>query len=224
MENEVLIVAGVPVRVLRKKMKNLRMVVKSAGDVRVSVPKNYPLNQIKQFVEGKADWILQNVEKCTRASPQRAVENGDVVNILGKPYILQIHQGARSGARCAGENLILTVSDNTPEAREKALKAFCKRALLKELPAHFDKWQRATNLVVKGFSVRDMKTRWGSCNTKKQTISINVQVAFKPPECLDYLVLHEVAHLYEPSHNQNFKDFLSRFMPDWKDRRKMLKK
>ena len=219
-----MIVAGVPVRILRKKMKNLRLVVKCACDVRVSAPKNYPLNKIKQFVESKADWILRNVEKCARASPQCAIENGEVVNILGKPYILQIRKGARSGARCAGENLILTVRDNTPEAREKALKAFCKRALLKELPAHFDKWQGATKLVVKGFSVRDMKTRWGSCNTKKQTISINVQVALKPPECLDYLVLHEVAHLYEPSHNQNFKDFLSQFMPDWKDKRKMLKK
>ncbi|MBR2052787.1 MAG: M48 family metallopeptidase [Clostridia bacterium] len=224
MENEVLIVGGFFVKVIRKKMKNLRLVVKNADDVRVSAPKNYPLSKIQKFVEEKTDWILQNVEKMRKSSPPQTFQSGDVVNVLGQRLVLQIHFGGRSSARCAGENLILTVREDTPEAREKAFKAFCKRVLLTQLPAYFDKWQRATNLVVKGFSVRDMKSRWGSCNTKKQTISINLQVAQKPPECLDYLVLHEVAHIYEPSHNQNFKNFLSHYMPDWKDRRKMLKK
>ena len=219
-----MIVRGVVVKVFRKKMKNLRLVVRSEIDVRLSAPQNYPIGKIKQFVEDKSDWILQNVEKFKMSNSLYALKNGDVVQILGKSLVLQIRQGARSGVRCAGENLILTVRDHTPEAREKALKTFCKRVLLKGLPAYFEKWQRATGLVVQGFSVRDMKSRWGSCNTKNQTISINLQVALKPPACLDYLVLHEVAHLYEPSHNQNFKNFLSRFMPDWKDRRKMLKK
>lgn len=224
MKKEVLIVGDVQVQVLRKKMKNLRLVVKSATDVRVSAPKGFPLSKINNFVQSKADWILQNTQKFQETAPQSPLQDGETVQILGKPLVLKIQIGNRQSSKCVGETLVLTVRENTLLARQKAFKAFCKRTLLRVLPTYFEKWQKATGLVVKGFSVRDMKSRWGSCNTKKQTISINLQVAQKPPECLDYLVLHEVAHIFEPSHNQDFKNFLSRYMPDWKNRRKILKK
>lgn len=219
-----MIVGNLQVQVLRKKMKNLRLVVKSATDVRVSAPKGFPLSKINNFVQSKADWILQNTQKFQETTPQSTLQDGETVQILGKPLVLKIQIGNRQSSKCVGETLVLTVRENTLLARQKAFKAFCKRTLLRVLPTYFEKWQKATGLVVKGFSVRDMKSRWGSCNTKKQTISINLQVAQKPPECLDYLVLHEVAHIFEPSHNQDFKNFLSRYMPDWKNRRKILKK
>lgn len=91
-----------------------------------------------------------------------------------------------------------------------------KRLLKKEVEALVAKWEPVMRVKVSGITVRQMKTRWGSCNIKTHHININLALAKKPPECLEYVVVHEMTHILEGSHNQVFWDYMSKFYPDWK--------
>ena len=91
-----------------------------------------------------------------------------------------------------------------------------KRSLKREVEALVAKWEPVMGVKVSGITIRQMKTRWGSCNVKTHHININLALAKKPPECLEYVVVHEMTHILEGSHNQVFWGYMSKFYPDWK--------
>ncbi len=97
-----------------------------------------------------------------------------------------------------------------------------KHLLKKEVEHLVAKWEPVMQVKVSGITIRQMKTRWGSCNVKTHHININLALLKKPPECLEYVVVHEMTHILEPSHNQVFWDYMTRFYPDWKRVRKYL--
>ncbi|TWU59074.1 SprT-like family protein [Rubripirellula tenax] len=84
------------------------------------------------------------------------------------------------------------------------------------------KWERVIGVEVAGMYVRRMKTRWGSCNSNAKTIRLNTDLAKKPPECLEYIMVHEMVHILEPTHNERFQNWMHQFMPDWPHRRQLL--
>lgn len=225
MENkERFFVGGVEVLVVRRKMKSIKITIKESGDVVLSCPHIVPIKDAIRFAERNAAWIRQSLNEKLVAKKIKFRE-GDTVSLWGKDYAVKFVNDKKNRVKIEGECLVFYVPPNASVADlNRFYLAFCKREVKRLLPEYFEKWCAATGLEVKGFSVRDMKTRWGSCNPKKQTISINAHIIEKPLMCLDYLVLHEVAHIKEPSHNQDFKNFLSKYMPDWKIFRKMLKK
>ena len=85
------------------------------------------------------------------------------------------------------------------------------------------KWEERTGLHCSGFQIRDMKTRWGSCNTRTGKLWFSLMLAWQPRECVEYVILHELAHLYEPSHSARFKAFLDLYMPEWRETRRKLR-
>lgn len=97
-----------------------------------------------------------------------------------------------------------------------------KRLLKKEVERLVAKWEPVMQVKVSGITIRQMKTRWGSCNVKTHHININLALLKKPPECLEYVVVHEMTHILEPSHNQVFWGYMTQFYPDWKRVRKYL--
>ena len=97
-----------------------------------------------------------------------------------------------------------------------------RNALLQELPFLMAKWEQRIGVKADSFKIRDMKTRWGTCNVRTKVICINLQLAKKSPSCLEYVVVHELVHLLEPSHNHVFKAYMSRFLPDWRSIKKVL--
>lgn len=214
-----LLICGEKVFVTRKKMKNIRLSISANGDVKLSAPTFVPLKQLENFVEEKMDWI--KTQKLKLQTKTNKFQSGEVICVLGKPYVLEVIKSNKNAVKFFENNLFIYT--NTQSSPKDVFFSWAKKYLKKILPTYFQKWSLATGLQVKGFSIRNMKTRWGSCNYKKQTISINVQIIFKDLECLDYLVLHEIAHIKEPSHNQNFKNFLTKYMKNWKIIRKKLK-
>ena len=206
--------------ITRKKMKNIRLTVKSESLVCVSAPKFVLLSQIEKFVRSKLDWITLQQQKFRDA--QQSFVSGANISVLGKTFTLKVCMGARNQVKFQ-DDLVLVFIKNVEVNPKTVFLAWAKKYLKQILPHYFQKWEQITSLKVNGFSVRDMKTRWGSCNHKNATISINVQIIFKDEDCLNYLILHEMAHIVEPSHNQNFKNFLSKYMKNWKIIRKKLK-
>lgn len=97
-------------------------------------------------------------------------------------------------------------------------------AWLKErISFYAQKWEPVMGVHCVRWTIRDMTSRWGSCSVQKHTIRINLQLAHKPEECLEYVIVHELAHLLEPSHNKRFHAYMKQFLPDYKEREKVLK-
>lgn len=111
-----------------------------------------------------------------------------------------------------------------PESGETKPYSEAERAALKEQIARLlPKWEERTGLHCAGWQIRDMKTRWGSCSTQTKKIRFALMLARQPEECVEYVILHELAHLYEPSHNARFKAFLDGYMPGWREIRKRMR-
>ena len=120
--------------------------------------------------------------------------------------------------------IVLQVPDGADlETRRSVLKEWYHRQLEMIIPPLITKWESIMNVSVRRFSIRSMKTRWGSCTPKTRSIRFNLELVKRAPECLEYIVVHELVHLLEASHNIKFKTLMDRFYPKWKFYRKELR-
>jgi predicted metal-dependent hydrolase len=119
--------------------------------------------------------------------------------------------------------LILRIREDTPlSVREAALDGWYREQVRSAATPLITKWQPIIGVQVARLFVRRMKTRWGSCNHRLRTIRLNTDLAKKPPECLEYLIVHEMVHIIEPTHNDHFRQPMARFMPNWQHHRNLL--
>ena len=109
-----------------------------------------------------------------------------------------------------------------PAGEEEALKKEYREKLEQVVPGLIEKYTPVVGRAPSGYRFRLMKTRWGSCNVKTGMITLNLLLAAKPPECLEYVVVHEMTHLYTRYHDAVFYGYLDRFYPDWRRVRKLL--
>ena len=113
--------------------------------------------------------------------------------------------------------ILLSVRSGTPkEARAKIMADWYRRHLRQQVPALLEKWQPVIGKEVSGWRIQKMKTKWGSCNISSKRILMNLELAKKHPECLEYIVVHELVHLHERRHNENFRALMDRFLPRWR--------
>ncbi len=116
-----------------------------------------------------------------------------------------------------GERLILQVREtSTTDQRANILNAWYREHIKKEIPPLIEKWQRMIGVEIADWGVKNMKTRWGSCNAKAKRIWLNLQLAKKYPKCLEYVVVHELVHLLEKKHNKDFVAYRDKFLLDWR--------
>lgn len=226
MDKTQLIDAGrVNVTVTRKRMKNLYLrVLPPDGRLAVSAPLNTGDAEIRRFIESRADWILKQQARIrsTRAS---VLENGETIPFFGSRLTLRVLPCAgRAKAERAGELLTLSVKPEANEAaRKKALDGWYRAELIRAAEAMLPDCERAVGKRAGALKVRDMKTRWGTCNIKSAAITLNLRLAEKPPECLRYVLTHELCHLHEAGHGERFWRRMDAYFPDWKRVRKLLK-
>ena len=144
--------------------------------------------------------------------------------VWGRRCLLKvIEEAAAPSVHLRHGALLLRVRPGTDkEAREAVVSGWYRDILKAEVPPLVEAWESRLNVRVKKFSVQQMKTKWGSCNPTARTIRLNTELAKKPKECLEYLVLHEMAHLQERTHGPRFLALMDRFMPDWRDTRALL--
>ncbi len=217
----------ITIEVVHKPIKNLHLTVHPpAGRVRIAAPLRMELETIRLYAISKLDWIRKHQRKLqqqAREAPREILER-ESHYVWGKRYLLQItEQDAPPAVELQHATLHLRVRPGCDEARRQAILAAWYRDLLKEaIPPLIAKWETVLGVKVVGFSVRHMKTRWGSCTPSRHSIRLNTELAKKPPECLEYVLVHEMVHLLEPSHNQRFHNLMDHHLPAWPHHRETL--
>ena len=161
-----------------------------------------------------------------RENTAAGYNTGDTIYVWGTPYILSVVRGARNALIIEenGRAELMLREDADEEKRADIVKEWYRRELKDAAPPLIKKWADITGLHPSSWQTKDMRTRWGTCNTRTGKIWLNVRLAQHPPECLEYVILHELAHLRAPNHGADFYAILDAFMPDWKRRKKLLNK
>lgn len=227
-EESQLVVRGLPIKVVRKNIKNLHLAVYPPdGAVRISVPQRVDDELVRLAVVSRLGWIRRKREAFREQLRQsrRDMVSGESHFVQGRRYRLRVVEAdGRPGVRIANaETLELRVRPGTSrEKREALLDDWHRRRLREQIPALIAKWEPVLGVKVAEWGIRKMKTRWGSCNIDAGRIWVNLELAKKPPECLEYLVVHEMVHLLERRHNDQFKAYMDRFMPQWRMHRATL--
>ena len=218
---------SIRVDVVRKNIKNIHLgVYPPTGKVRIAAPEWMELDAIRLFAINKLDWIRQQQKKLLaqeRETPREYLER-ESHYVWGQRYLLQIMEAdARPSIQLAHQHLQLQIRPGTDAKKREALLAEWYRTNLKQaVPALLAKWEPIVGVRTERFYVQHMKTKWGSCNPKARNIRLNTELAKKPPECLEYIVVHELVHLREPTHNDQFVAWMNKLMPHWRDCRDML--
>ncbi len=220
-------VAGIEATLIRKSVKNLRVtIVPPDGEVRVSAPKLMPEALIRAFLTEKANWIRAHAERVKNAhsNEPKQYESGETLRLFGQVYPLFVleNQKKNSVALDAGRIVLSLHGDASKEKREAILNEWLRERLKAEIGHFLPLWSDYTGLVPSAWAVRDMTSRWGSCNTGTKKINLNLQLVHYPLICLEYVILHELCHIRVHGHGLEFKALLDRYMPDWKARKKLL--
>ena len=218
---------GLCVTIVRKSIKNMHLRVLSPnGEIQITAPNRLPLSQIDRFVREKRGWIAARQQQLAArpVATDPAFVDGQTVYLWGGSYTLRLEEAARGrSALRRGQEIVLSVhpEDDTSQ-RESLLNDFYREALSERIAARLPLWEARTGLHPSAWQIKNMKTRWGTCNTATRKIWLNLQLAKQPPVCLDYVIAHELTHLRYPGHGQDFQAFLTRAMPNWPEVRKAL--
>jgi predicted metal-dependent hydrolase len=217
----VLDIGGVPVDVIFKDIKNLHLsVYPPTGRVRISAPRRMSLEHVRLFAIAKIGWIKRHQVKLTaqaRDTPREYLER-ESHYVWGRRYLLTISEGGtKPVVALSYRSLELTMPKGSSlDERETVLADWYRAQLRERAEAVLDKWAKHLNVGLSGFYIQRMKTKWGSSNPARRTVRLNLELAKFPPDCLDYVALHEIAHFVVPDHGEHFVGLLDRHMPGWR--------
>jgi predicted metal-dependent hydrolase len=215
------------VEVTHKPIKHLHLsVVPPDGAVRISAPHGMSAHHVRAYAIGKLAWIRRQQARLAaqpRESPRLVVERESHA-LWGQRLLLHIEEvQAAPRVEVHPRRLLLFVRPGaTLEKRRSVLAAWYRQQLRQEAVSLIEHWQQRLDVQMNRLFVQAMRRRWGSCNPATKNIRLNTQLAQKPRACLDYVVLHELAHLRVPSHGEPFLALLDSLQPDWQERRRLL--
>ena len=220
-------VGDLRIEVIRKDIKNLHLsVLPPQGQVRIAAPRQMNLDAIRIFAISKLPWIRtrqSRMQAQERETPRQYIDR-ESHHVWGRRYLLERRElEAAPAVEIKRGKLVLQVRPGTDEARcQEILAAWYRNQIRAVGPDLVEKWQPLMKVQVRRLYVQRMRTRWGGCNPATGTIRLNTDLAKKPLECLEYIVVHEMAHLLEPSHNARFTSLMDLFLPAWRQLRKRL--
>lgn len=210
----------IDVDVVKKDIKNIHLsVYPPMGKVRISAPLRMDIDTIRVFAITKLGWIKSQQQKLReqeRETPREYLDR-ESHYVWGRRYLLKIEEKDRAPFVTLKHNkMVLHIRPDTSGDRKQLILAEWYREKLKEaIPPLITKWEPLIGVTVERFFVQRMKTKWGSCTPGAKSIRLNSELAKKPPECLEYIVVHEMVHLLEPTHNSRFINLMDQFMPKW---------
>lgn len=222
-----ILVANIPVEVVKKKIKNMHLsVLPPDGKVRVSAPETLSDESIVMFVRTKIGWIRKQQEKFELQPRQseRQYVSGETLYVWERQFFLQVEYSYKGNSLVlVGDKAILTVrKESTAKQRENFVNEWYRTLLKAEVEKYLPKWERITGLKCSGWQSKYMTTKWGTCNTSTGKIWLNLQLAKKPIECLEYVILHELSHLKVRNHGPEFVAILDQHMPYWREYKRQL--
>jgi len=211
-------IEDVEVKVIRKNIKSIRLrVLRQDGSVVVSAPSFVSDKRVLEFVKSKIDWIKRQKELVDKEKNLLKYISGESIKIFGKEYVLIVNQGNREMARIFDGQVLLTVENtNDYEAKKNCLDILYKKLVTEKIYEKLPLFEGKMGLKSSSFTVRKMKTRWGSCNTKTRKLCFNSELAKKEEECINYVIIHELCHIKYANHKKEFWKFLEGFLPNYK--------
>lgn len=213
--------------VIRKAIKHVHLsVLPPVGKVRVAAPQSMPLETIRLFVISKLPWIRMQQRKMQaqeRETPREFL-NKESHYLWGKRYLLELNfADAAPTVSLTPRKLLLQVRPGTNAAQcEEVLDAWYRQQIRDALPTLLAKWEPTLGVKTSRVFIQRMKTKWGSCTPAAGYVRLNTDLAKKPPECLEYIVVHELVHMVEPTHNDRFSALMDLYLPHWHHLRKQL--
>lgn len=216
-----IVVSDIEIEVNKKDIKNMRLaVLPPGGYVRISAPLHTSDEVIRLFAITKIGWIKRQVERFQNQlrRTKREYVSGESHYLWGRPYKLQVlYTKNANGVEIVADKLILFIREpGATEQREKVLNEWYRAALRAKLPALINKWAARIGVQTSFVGIKNMRTRWGSCNVRDKRVWVNLQLAKRPISCLEYIVVHELVHLLEKTHSRVFMELMDKFLPDWR--------
>lgn len=222
-----LTVRGIDVDVVYKDIKNLHIgVYPPMGRVRVAAPARLDDDQVRLAVIQRLPWIKRQRQElqATERQSEREMVTGESHYVWGNRLRLKVvERPGRPHIEIDGSRLLLyTRPEDSAEQRRALLERWHRDQLRQALPELISAWEERLQLLVPKWSIRRMKTKWGSCNRESRHIWFNTELAKKHPDCLEYILVHEMAHYLERNHGERFTKLMDGFLPDWRRRRDQL--
>jgi predicted metal-dependent hydrolase len=215
------------IQIVQKKIKKLYLsVYPPHGQVRISAPSSMSLETIRQFVLSKREWIKKQQEKILKQHPNTLKQfiDNELHDFCGKSYYLKlIETQCLPQVILTDSEIILYIRPHSCKTQKAVLlDAWYRQQLQIKVFNIIPIWEKKMQVNVSKLTIQKMKTKWGSCTPALSSIRLNLELIKKPLECLDYVIVHELAHLIEPSHNHRFKAVMDTFLPDWRLQQKRL--
>jgi predicted metal-dependent hydrolase len=224
---DTILVGGIPITVTRKRIKNLHMRVRPPdGQVTVSAPYRGRLPDIEAFVASRLEWIRRQqnrIREQAREVPPRFA-SGESHYLWGRRHLLHVvERNGRQGVTLDNRRIALFIKPGGDTARRAHVIHSWHKAILNDaLPALIQKWEQRLNVRVRGYNLRRMKSRWGTCNYRAKEIRLNTELVTKPSHLLEYVLVHEMVHLIVPNHGPRFVALMNEHYPMWREARALL--
>ncbi len=225
MTKQLIKICGIEVTVNYKKIRNLHLrICVPHGEVMASAPMRYSLKQVEEFILKKIEWIKKSQAQILKLRDEGKIKmpaklvSDEEHYLFGKAYLLQVLKNSRNNRVIVKDNIIeLQVRGQSNfTQRQKILDDFYRQQLRQIIPQMITKYEKEMGVVVAEFGIKKMKTRWGTCNIRDKRIWLNLELAKKSPQFLESIVVHEMVHLLEASHNKRFYALMDQFMPQWR--------
>lgn len=215
-------IANLTIDVVRKDIKNMHLAVYPPnGRIRLSAPENTDLEMMRLFAISKIGWIKKNIKKFAaqpRESPREFI-SGESHYFQGKRYLLNVieHNGFNKVEIKGIKSINLYVRPNTTkDVKGSILKEWHRSEMKKQIPELITKWEKIIGVKSSEWAIKQMRTKWGTCNIEQKRIWLNLELSKKPTICLEYIIVHELIHLLERNHNDQFVAYMNQFMPKWR--------
>jgi predicted metal-dependent hydrolase len=223
-------IGNISVEVVRKEIKNIHLAVYPPnGRVRLAAPQNVNDETLRLFTISKLSWIRKQQRKFINQErqPERKYIQRESHYFLGKRYLLRVVESDKT-AKVVLKNKtyidLIIKPGSSKEQRQHLMNEWYRAQLKMLIPDILTKWECRIGVQVENWGVKQMKTKWGTCNIQKKRILVNLELAKKPIHCLEYIIVHELIHLLERLHNDQFLAYMNKFMPLWKNHRDELNK
>lgn len=218
------------VDVVRKDIKNMHLAVyPPTGRVRIAAPLRVSDEAIRLFAISKLGWIKRHQRKFESQEriPPREYKERESHYFQGHRYLLRIKEtdGAGYVALTGKTYLDLYIRKNASfENMQRVITEWHRTELKNMLPSLIEHWEKKIGVSADFYGVKQMKTKWGACNIEQKRIWLNLELAKKPVRCLEYILVHEMVHLLERNHNDRFKNYMDKYLPNWKSIKEELNK
>lgn len=223
-------ISNIKIDVVRKDIKNIHLAVyPPTGRVRIAAPLKVNEDAIRLFAVAKLGWIKRNQKKFEGQEriSQREYKQRESHYFQGRRYLLSIIETAGTPKVILKSKKFIELfvrPETTVEKRHEIMTEWYRVQLKKQIPEIIEKWEAILKVKVSDWQVKQMKTKWGSCNIEKKRLWVNLELAKKPEHCLEYIIVHEMVHLLERHHNDRFLYYMDTYLPSWRQLKTELNK